>query len=90
MRTYFSIRSALLFNLNNSSVILGRTIKNEYLSLGVLTTTFGGAWLAMRGGKKAGATPVVGQSVQQVKESIPLNASSRCVLLLTYTLSASF
>jgi F-type H+-transporting ATPase subunit k len=67
---------------NNSSVILGRTIKNEYLSLGVLTTTFGGAWLATRG-KKAEAKPVAGQSVQQVKESIPINASSRRVTFYT-------
>ncbi|KAF8229792.1 hypothetical protein L208DRAFT_1401516 [Tricholoma matsutake] len=59
-----------------SYVILGRTIKNEYLSLGVLTSAIGGAWLATRGEKKAGARPIAGQSVQQVKESIPLNASS--------------
>lgn len=71
-----------LFNSNYSSVILGRTIKNEYLSLGVLTSAIGGAWLATRGEKKAGARPIAGQSVQQVKESIPLNASSRRVLLL--------
>jgi len=42
----------------------------------VLTTTFGGAWLATRGGKKAEAKPVAGQSVRQVKDSIPLNAGS--------------
>jgi hypothetical protein len=35
----------------------------------------------MRGGKKAEAKPVAGQSVQQVKESIPINASSRRVFL---------
>ena len=70
----------LYSTLKYSSVILGRAIKNEYLSLGVLTTTFGGAWLATRGGDKAGAKPVAGQSVQQIKESIPINASSRCVI----------
>jgi F-type H+-transporting ATPase subunit k len=71
-------------NSDNSSVIFGRAIKNEYLALSVLTTTFGGAWLATRGGKKAEAKPVAGQSVQQVKESIPINASSRRVFLALF------
>lgn len=57
-----------------SYVIFGRAIKNEYISLGVLTTTFGGAWLATRG-KKSSAMHA-GQSVQQAKESVPINASS--------------
>ncbi|KAF8694110.1 hypothetical protein AX14_002170 [Amanita brunnescens Koide BX004] len=55
-----------------SYVIFGRAIKNEHISLGVLTTAFGGAWLATRGGKKS-APP---QSVEQARASVPLNASS--------------
>ncbi|KAF8156913.1 hypothetical protein B0H34DRAFT_711176 [Crassisporium funariophilum] len=35
-----------------SYVLLGRTIKNEYLSLAVLGTAFGGAFLATRGGPR--------------------------------------
>ncbi|KAF8632841.1 hypothetical protein AX15_001647 [Amanita polypyramis BW_CC] len=57
-----------------SYVILGRAVKNEYLSLGILTTAFGGAWLATRGGgNKSAAQP---QSVEQAKASVSLNASS--------------
>ncbi|PFH45386.1 hypothetical protein AMATHDRAFT_184617 [Amanita thiersii Skay4041] len=59
-----------------SYVILGRAIKNEHLALGVLTTAFGGAWLATRGNSSASARPTPGQSVQEVKASVPLNASS--------------
>ncbi|KAF8886572.1 hypothetical protein BD779DRAFT_1530425 [Infundibulicybe gibba] len=58
-----------------SYIIFGRAIKNEYLALGVLTTAIGGAVLSMRGGKTDSA-PRAGQSVQQVKEAIPINASS--------------
>ncbi|KAF5380158.1 hypothetical protein D9615_006143 [Tricholomella constricta] len=57
-----------------SYVIFGRAIKNEYLSLGILTTVFGGATLAMRGGKKD--IPVAGQPLEKVKESVPIKAGS--------------
>ncbi|RDB16078.1 hypothetical protein Hypma_003432 [Hypsizygus marmoreus] len=57
-----------------SYTILGRAIKNEYLALGVMVTTFGGAFLATRGGKSE--KPVAGQSVQKAKESVPINADS--------------
>ncbi|KDR76463.1 hypothetical protein GALMADRAFT_67101, partial [Galerina marginata CBS 339.88] len=53
--------------------ILGRAIKNEYLALATFGTTFGGAWLATRGGKTAQAKPT---TVNQAKESVPINASS--------------
>ncbi|KAG6879813.1 hypothetical protein C0992_011364 [Termitomyces sp. T32_za158] len=56
-----------------SYVIFGRAIKNEYIALGVLTTFFGGASLAMRGGKKENAA---GQSLQKARESVPINAGS--------------
>ncbi|KAG6833017.1 hypothetical protein H0H87_012275 [Tephrocybe sp. NHM501043] len=56
-----------------SYVILGRAIKNEYIALGVLTTVFGGASLAMRGGKKENSA---GQSLQKARESVPINAGS--------------
>jgi len=55
--------------------ILGRAIKNEHLALAVLASTFGGAWLSTRGGKSQQA-PIAGQSIQAVKESVPINASS--------------
>ncbi|KAF9486224.1 hypothetical protein BDN70DRAFT_794440, partial [Pholiota conissans] len=55
--------------------ILGRTVKNEYLALGVFTTAFGGAYLATRGGSKAQTKPT---TVQQAKESVPVNAGSSC------------
>ncbi|KAF8056709.1 hypothetical protein FPV67DRAFT_1492632 [Lyophyllum atratum] len=58
-----------------SYVILGRSIKNEHLALGILATAFGGAALAMRGGKKEQA-PAKNQSIQQVKDSVPINAGS--------------
>ncbi|KDR76467.1 hypothetical protein GALMADRAFT_246833 [Galerina marginata CBS 339.88] len=53
--------------------IFGRAIKNEYLALATFGTTFGGAWLATRGGKTAQAKPT---TVNQAKESVPINASS--------------
>ncbi|KAF8970370.1 hypothetical protein BDZ97DRAFT_1791040 [Flammula alnicola] len=53
--------------------IFGRAIKNEYLALTVFGTTFGAAYLATRGGSKAQAKPT---TVQQAKESVPVNASS--------------
>ncbi|KAG5653574.1 hypothetical protein H0H81_012263 [Sphagnurus paluster] len=65
-----------------SYVIFGRAIKNEHLALGIFTTVFGGAALAMRGDKKEKA-PLAGQSLQQVKESVPINAGSRCVYCMS-------
>ncbi|KAF9465131.1 hypothetical protein BDZ94DRAFT_1160519, partial [Collybia nuda] len=56
--------------------ILGRAIKNEHLALGILVSTIGGATLAMRGGKSE-TKPAAGQSLQKVKESVPINAGSR-------------
>ncbi|KAF9057073.1 hypothetical protein BJ165DRAFT_1520481 [Panaeolus papilionaceus] len=55
------------------SQIFGRAIKNEYLSLAVLSTAFGGAYLATRGGDKAQAKPT---NVQQAKESVKVEAGS--------------
>ncbi|KAF9523519.1 hypothetical protein CPB83DRAFT_862655 [Crepidotus variabilis] len=55
--------------------LFGRAIKNEYIVLTVFGTTFGGAYLATRGGNNtaAQAKPV---NVQQAKESVPINAGS--------------
>ncbi|GLB39291.1 putative protein of unknown function (DUF2611) [Lyophyllum shimeji] len=58
-----------------SYVIMGRAVKNEHLALGILTTVFGGAALAMRSKKKE-TPPANGQSIQQLKESVPINAGS--------------
>ncbi|THU98580.1 hypothetical protein K435DRAFT_777360 [Dendrothele bispora CBS 962.96] len=55
--------------------ILGRAIKNEHIVLGVLGTVFGGTFLATRGGKKDATSP--GSSLEKVKESVLINASSR-------------
>ncbi|TFK38096.1 hypothetical protein BDQ12DRAFT_683967 [Crucibulum laeve] len=54
--------------------ILGRAIKNEHLALGVLVSTFGGAYLATRGGSSDAAKKPA--SVQQAKASVPINAGS--------------
>ncbi|KAK2459921.1 hypothetical protein APHAL10511_008050 [Amanita phalloides] len=56
-----------------SYVIFGRAVKTEHFSLGVLTTFFGGVWLATRGGNKSSPPP---RTVEQAKLSVPLNASS--------------
>ncbi|KAF9003220.1 hypothetical protein BDQ17DRAFT_1355755 [Cyathus striatus] len=56
--------------------ILGRAIKNEHIALGVLTTTFGAAWLSTRGGKTENKAVARGSTVQQAKESVPINAGS--------------
>ncbi|KAI0711143.1 hypothetical protein C8T65DRAFT_647650 [Cerioporus squamosus] len=56
-----------------SYVILGRAIKNEYLALGTIFGTAGLTMLAMGGGKKEAAKP----TLQQVKEAVPISASSR-------------
>ncbi|KIJ95283.1 hypothetical protein K443DRAFT_44887, partial [Laccaria amethystina LaAM-08-1] len=53
--------------------IFGRAIKNEYLSIGVLSTAFGTAWLATRGGSEAEKKPA---TVQQAKERVKINAGS--------------
>ena len=62
------------------SVILGRAIKNEHLALGTLGATGLITWLSM-GGKKKEATGPGGapQTLQQVKDSVKVEASSRCV-----------
>ncbi|KAI0674439.1 hypothetical protein C8Q78DRAFT_967479, partial [Trametes maxima] len=56
-------------------VILGRAIKNEYLALGTIFGTVGIAALAT-GGKKEPA-PAAKPTLQQVKESVKVDASSR-------------
>ncbi|KAH9941239.1 uncharacterized protein BXZ73DRAFT_98453 [Epithele typhae] len=54
-----------------STVILGRAVKNEYLTLGTLFTVAAGVMLA-GGGKKDTKPP----TLQQVKESVKIGASS--------------
>ena len=69
---YVNLRHAL-------SVILGRAIKNEYLALGTIFGTVGLTMLSMGGGKKE--APAAKPSLQQVKESVNIGASSKCVPL---------
>jgi len=57
-----------------SYLVFGRAIKNEHLALGVLTTAFGSAFLATRGGKSD--KPAAGMSPQKAKETVPINAGS--------------
>jgi F-type H+-transporting ATPase subunit k len=54
------------------SVIFGRAIKTEYLALGTLLTTAGFTLKALGG---SGDTKP--KTVEQVKESVSLNASSK-------------
>ncbi|KAG0696415.1 hypothetical protein DFH29DRAFT_1082890 [Suillus ampliporus] len=57
-----------------SYVILGRTIKTEYLTLGTLFAT-GGAVFASLGGKKDSASS--GKPLaERVKEAVPITAGS--------------
>ncbi|CAL1709036.1 unnamed protein product [Somion occarium] len=59
--------------------IFGRAIKNEYLALGTLLTTVG-VVLAASGGKKETHIPAAGAGkpvLEQVKETVPINASSK-------------
>ena len=63
-------------------MIFGRAIKNEHLALGTLGATGLLTWLSM-GGKKDAAAPVAGkQTLQQIKDSVKVDASSRYVLRL--------
>lgn len=55
-----------------SYVVLGRAIKTEYLALGTL---FGTVGLAM--GLSGGSKDTKPKTVEQVKESVSLNASSK-------------
>ncbi|KAJ3513927.1 hypothetical protein NLJ89_g2675 [Agrocybe chaxingu] len=57
-----------------SYVVFGRKVANEYLALGTFATVFGGAFLATRGGKKD--APAKPTTVQQAKESVPINGTS--------------
>ncbi|EIW55452.1 uncharacterized protein TRAVEDRAFT_49942 [Trametes versicolor FP-101664 SS1] len=57
-----------------SYVILGRAIKNEYLALGTIFGTVGATLLAT-GGKKEPA-PAAKPTLQQIKETVKVNASS--------------
>ena len=67
----FPIRDHLFTGLFECSVILGRAIKTEYLALGTLLGTVG---ISMSVGGSKDAKP---KTVEQVKESVNLNASSR-------------
>ncbi|EKM56536.1 uncharacterized protein PHACADRAFT_27363 [Phanerochaete carnosa HHB-10118-sp] len=63
-----------------SYVIAGRAIKNEYLALGTLGLTGLIVSMAMGGSKKDKAVPASGkQTIEQVKNAVKIDASSRCV-----------
>lgn len=63
------------------SQIFGRAIKNEYLSLGTIIGTAAIAYASMSGGKKEAAPSgsTVQETIQKVKEAVPLGAGSRYV-----------
>lgn len=63
-----------IYGLIGYSTVFGRAVKNEHLSLGVLVTAFGSAYLATRGGNSS--SPPRPQTIQQAKESVPVTASS--------------
>lgn len=66
---------------SSDSVIFGRAIKNEYLALGTLAAT--GLLVSLASGGKKEAAPTSGKpTLEQVKETVKINASSRCVSLL--------
>lgn len=68
-------------NLLNSSLIFGRAIKNEHLALGVMFGTAGIAYAVMGGSKKQAPAASSGKTlVEKVKEAVPINAGSRCVV----------
>ena len=67
-----SIRGSLFTDLFECSVILGRAIKTEYLALGTLLGTVG---LSM--GLSGGSKDAKPKTIEQVKESVSLNASSK-------------
>lgn len=63
------------------SVIFGRTIKNEYLTLGTLGTVAATVF-ALKGGKKdavAASRPLA----ERVNDAVPIKANSRYVVLVT-------
>jgi F-type H+-transporting ATPase subunit k len=66
------IRGRLFIGLFGHSVILGRAIKTEYLALGTLLGTVGLS-MGLTGGSKD-AKP---KTIEQAKESVGLNASSK-------------
>ena len=63
------------------SVIFGRAIKNEHLALGTMFSTAAIAFASMSGSKKETAAPKGQSLAEKVKEAVPVNAGSRCVLL---------
>ena len=67
-------------HLLDCSIIFGRAIKNEYLTLGTVFSVGGIGWALKSGGKKEPTAQSSGQSlVDKVKEAVPINANSRCV-----------
>ena len=68
----FSTRGSLFTDLFERSVILGRAIKTEYLAIGTLLGTVG---LSM--GLSGGSKDTKPKTIEQIKESVNLNASSK-------------
>lgn len=60
------------------SLIFGRAVKNEHLVLGVLAATGAITYGAMGGSKKQ--APSGKTLAEKVKEAVPINAGSRCVV----------
>ena len=70
----FSIKSDSL----GRSQILGRAVKSEHLAIGTLLSVVGVTYASMSGGSKSQASQGK-QSLQQIKESVKIEASSKCV-----------
>lgn len=66
--------------LTSHSVIFGRSIKNEYLTLGTLFTV-GATVFALKGGKKDAASKPLSE---RVRDAVPIKAESRCVLFFSH------
>ncbi|KAI0073649.1 hypothetical protein K474DRAFT_1710540 [Panus rudis PR-1116 ss-1] len=74
----WSLQAGVRSNLLRAAQIFGRAIKNEYLALGTLIGTAVLAISATGGSKKEASAPSgVKQTVEQVKESVKFDASSK-------------
>jgi F-type H+-transporting ATPase subunit k len=63
--------------------VFGRVIKNEYLALGTYAVV--GGILALTSGGKKETKPAPGKTtLEKIKEAVPINAGSRCVLVAHY------
>lgn len=67
------------------SVIFGRAIKNEYLTLATLFTAGAATYVATSGKKQVSAGSSGQTLAEKVNEAVPINAGSRCASFVIYT-----